>query len=78
VTLRSCLRCLLVVLILLALLVQKDLANLLSLHHQVTQVTLRSENKAEGEIWVEKLKQTAMWFNDRTRKAAGLRAGAGA
>ncbi len=46
--------------------------------NEVTQVTLRSENKAEGEIWVEKLKQTAMWFNDRTRKAAGLRAGAGA
>ena len=42
------------------------------------QVTLKSESKSEGEIWVEKLKQTAMWFNDRDRKAGGLRAGAGA
>jgi len=40
-------------------------------------VTLKSESKSEGEIWVEKLKQTAMWFNDRDRKAGGLRAGAG-
>jgi hypothetical protein len=44
---------------------------------EIAQVTLKCENKAEGEVWVEKLKQTANWFNDRERKAGGLRAGQG-
>ena len=41
------------------------------------QVSLKCESKAEGEVWVEKLKQTALWFNDRQRKASGVRSGAG-